>query len=84
LILALVAPDTAGDPMSDQKWLNCRLADIRQRLEAHGHRVSKPVISRILPAHDDSLRAKVKRAAGQQHPERDQQFRYIHTQRTRH
>jgi len=84
LILALVAPDTAGDPMSDQKWLNCRLGDIRQRLSGQGQRVSKPVISRILRTHDYSLRANVKRAAGQQHPERDQQFRHIHAQRAQH
>jgi hypothetical protein len=84
LILALVAPDTAGDPMTDQKWLNCRLSDIRQRLSRQGHQVSKPVISRILRAHNYSLRANLKRAAGQQHPERDQQFRYIQAQRAQH
>lgn len=70
--------------MSAQKWLNCRLGDIRQRLEQHGHRVSKPVISRILRAHDYSLRANLKRSAGQQHPERDQQFRYLQAQRAQH
>lgn len=80
----LVAPHTADDPMSDQKWLNCRLTDLRQRLDGQGHRVSKPVLSRILHAHGYSLRANVKQDAGKQHPDRDQQFRYIHTQRTEH
>jgi hypothetical protein len=70
--------------MSEQKWLNCRLSDIRQRLDGQGHRVSKPVISRILRAHRYSLRANVKQAAGKQHPDRDQQFQYIRVQRTRH
>jgi hypothetical protein len=79
-----VAPHTAGDPMSDQKWLNCRLSDLRQRLEGQGHRVSKPVISRILRKHGYSLRANVKQAAGTEHPDRDQQFRYIQMQRTQH
>jgi hypothetical protein len=69
--------------MSEQKWLNCRLSDIRQRLNQHGHAVSKPVISRILRAHDYSLRANVKQATGKQHPDRDQQFRYIQAQRLR-
>src|SRR3954464_4345949 len=77
VILTLVAPHTAGDPMSDQKWLNCRLSDLRQRLDGQGHRVSKPVISRILRAHGYSLRANVKQAAGADHPERDQQFQHI-------
>src|SRR5215212_10016682 len=72
---------TAGDPMTAQKWLNCRLCDIRQTLDQHGHRVSKPVISRILRAHGYSLRANVKQAAGAEHPDRDQQFGYIQLQR---
>src|SRR6266508_5555328 len=70
--------------MSAQKWLNCRLCDIRQTLDHQGHRVSKPVISRILRAHGYSLRANVKQHAGKQHPERDQQFAYIQAQRVVH
>lgn len=70
--------------MSEQKWLNCRLGDIRQRLQQLGHAVSKPVISRLLRAHHYSLRANVKQASGADHPERDMQFRYIQTQRAAH
>lgn len=70
--------------MSNQKWLNCRLCDIRQRLAETGHPVSKPVISRILRAHGYSLRANVKQHAGAQHPERDHQFTYLRTQRLAH
>ena len=70
--------------MSDQKWLNCRLSDIRQRLEQRGHRVSKPVISRLLRAHGYSLRANVKQHAATQHPQRDQQFQHLHAQRAAH
>lgn len=70
--------------MSHHKWLNCRLSDIQQRLHGQGRRVSKPVISRILRAHGYSLRANVKQEAGKQHPQRDQQFQYIQTQRTQH
>lgn len=70
--------------MSDAKWLNCRLTDLRQALAARGHAVSKPVISRLLRAHGYSLRANVKQAAGNQHPERDQQFTYLRSQRAAH
>jgi hypothetical protein len=70
--------------MTAQKWLNCRLCDIRQTLDQQGHRVSKPVISRILRAHGYSLRANLKQHAGKQHPDRDQQFAYIHAQRAVH
>jgi hypothetical protein len=84
VLLEVVAPHTAGDPMSQAKWLNCRLVDIRRALAARGHVVSKPVISRLLHDHDYSLRANVKQAAGKPHPERDTQFQYIRAQRTAH
>jgi hypothetical protein len=83
-LLDIVAPQTAGDPMRAQKWLNCRLSDIRQQLDERGHRVSKPVISRLLRAQGYSLRANRKQHAGKQHPERDQQFRHLHAQRAAH
>jgi hypothetical protein len=70
--------------MSDQKWLNCRLSDIRKQLDQRGHRVSKPVISRLLRAAGYSLRANAKQHAGKQHPDRDQQFQHLHAQRTAH
>ncbi len=70
--------------MSDQKWLNCRLSDIRQQLDQRGHRVSKPIISRLLRAEGYSLRANAKQYAGKQHPDRDQQFQHLHAQRAAH
>ena len=70
--------------MSAQKWLNCRLSDIRQQLNERGYRVSKPVISRLLRDQGYSLRANRKQAAGKQHPERDQQFAQIQAQRAAH
>ncbi len=83
-MLDIVAPQTAGDPISGQKWVNCRLSDIRQQLDQRGHLVSKPVISRLLRSHGYSLRANVKQHAGKQHPERDKQFRHLHAQRAAH
>ena len=70
--------------MSEQKWLNCRLSDIRQKLKERGHGVSKPVISRLLREQGYSLRANRKQAAGKQHPERDQQFQHLQAQRAAH
>jgi hypothetical protein len=69
--------------MSSQKWLNCRLSDIQERLGAHA--VSKPVISRLLKAHDYHLKANDKQVCEKsQHPERDRQFEYIQGQREQH
>jgi hypothetical protein len=70
--------------MSERKWLNCRLADIQDRLGEQGHGVSLPVIGRLLKQNDYALRANVKQTEGKAHPERDQQFEHIHEQRTAH
>jgi hypothetical protein len=80
----VIEPHTAGDPMSSKKWLKCRLADIQAALSEQ-HRVSKPVISRLLKAKDYRLRANRKKIdSHSQHPERDQQFQYIQKQRQEH
>jgi hypothetical protein len=70
--------------MSDQKWLNCRLHDIRACLEAQEHGVSPPVISRLLRENGYTLRANAKQQEGKQHPDRDRQFEYIRGQRSDH
>jgi hypothetical protein len=84
MLLDMVSPHTAGDPMGDGKWLNCRLGDIEPRLAEQGHKVSRPVISRLLRAHDYRLRVNVKVLVGKQDPEREVQFKHILTQRAEH
>ncbi len=79
-----MAPHTAGDPLGNGRWLNCRLRDIQDRLDEQGHGVSPPVISRLLRQHNYRLRANVKELARKQHPDRDQQFEHIHEQRAEH
>jgi len=70
--------------MSSAKWLNCRLSDIQEELGAE-HRVSKPVISRLLKAEDYRLRSNRKQVdSNAQHPQRDRQFQYIQEQRKEH
>lgn len=70
--------------MSSQKWLNCRLADVQDRLDQQGHGVSRPVISRLLKKYNYRLRVNVKQVDRKQHPDRDRQFRYLREQRTQH
>ena len=70
--------------MGKAKWLNCRLNDVRTRLIELGHRVSCPVISRLLKVAGYRLRLNVKEHEGEAHPERDQQFEYIREQRAMH
>lgn len=69
--------------MTHNKWLNCHLRDIQERL-GPDHRVSLPIIRRLLTEHGYSLRANVKRFEGKQHPDRDKQFCYLREQQTQH
>jgi Rhodopirellula transposase DDE domain len=78
----LVAPETAGDPMSEQKWLRSSLRPLSQRLATAGHRVSPPTVKRLLRKLGYSLQANRKcREAGASHPDRNRQFEYIEVQR---
>jgi hypothetical protein len=83
-LLDIVSPHTAGDPLGTRKWLNCRLVDIQESLVERDHRVSLPVISRLLKKHDYRLRANVKEQEGKQHPDRNRQFEHIGEQEAKH
>jgi Rhodopirellula transposase DDE domain len=81
-LLDLVEPETAGDPMGEQKWLRSSLRALRDRLAHAGHQASAPTVRRLLKKHDYALRVNAKqKEAGAQHPERDAQFRYIASQK---
>ena len=80
----LVEPVTAGDPMSEQKWVRVSLRELSRDLAAVGHPASPPTVRRLLDDLGYRLHANTKqlepRAA---HPDRDQQFAYITEQRQR-
>jgi DDE family transposase len=79
---ALVEPETAGDPMSDQKWVRSSLRSLSTRLGDAGHPVSPPTVARLLADLDYALHVNAKKLdARSDHAERDAQFRYIATQR---
>jgi Rhodopirellula transposase DDE domain len=81
-LLAMVTPETAGDPMRPRKWVRSSLRQLRQRLADVGHAVSAPTVSRLLQQHDYALRVNAKeKEAGSQHPDRDMQFQYIEAQK---
>jgi hypothetical protein len=73
---ALLADETAGDPISGLKWTHKSLRKIQQAL-ASEYAVSLPTISRLLQTRDYSLRVNHKRIAGKPSPNRDKQFRYL-------
>jgi hypothetical protein len=78
----LVEPLTAGDPMSEQKWVRASLRHLSRRLGEAGHRASPPTVRRLLKTHGYRLHANTKQLeAGAAHPDRDPQFQYIAAQR---
>ena len=77
-----VAPETAGDPMSERKWVRRSLRWVSARLVARGQVASPPTVRRLLAALGYALRGNAKRLeARAQHPERDTQFAYSAAQR---
>jgi Rhodopirellula transposase DDE domain len=78
----LVEPETAGDPMTGQKWVRSSLRSVSDRLAEIGYTVSPPTVGRLLTHLGYSLRVNTKKLeASSNHPDRDQQFAYIAAQR---
>jgi Rhodopirellula transposase DDE domain len=79
---ALVEPETAGDPMSAQKWVRGSLRQLSRRLTLAGHPVGQQTVGRLLTDLDYALRANAKKLeAGAAHPDRAAQFAAIAAQR---
>lgn len=78
----IVEPETAGDPMSRQKWVRSSLRELSRRLRAAGHAASAPTVGRLLKGQGYALHVNAKRVeASAAHPERAAQFASISAQR---
>ena len=78
----MVAPETAGDPQSEQKWVRSSLRHLSARLEALGQAASPPTVGRLLKRLGYALHVNAKkREASAAHPQRNEQFEYIAAQR---
>ena len=71
---------TVGDPMSLLKWTAKSTRTIAEELTRRGHPISAMTVWRYLEAMEYSLQGNVKSIEGEQHPDRDAQFRYINRQ----
>lgn len=74
---SVVSEDTAGDPSRGCKWVRQSLRQIRATLAGIGVLVSHVSIRRLLRQQKYSLKANRKSVTRTQHPQRDQQFRYL-------
>jgi hypothetical protein len=82
VLQALVEPETAGEPTSEQKWGRSSLRQLSARLSDRGHAASPPTVARLLGDLDYALHVNAKkREAGATHPDRDAQFTAIAEQR---
>jgi hypothetical protein len=79
-LLALVEPDERGDPESPLRWTTKSLRHLAGELTRQGHPVSAPTAGRLLRGNGFSLQGNAKVLEGEQHPDRDAQFRYINQQ----
>jgi transposase len=73
----LVDPATRGDPQSPLRWTSKSTRQLAQALAAQGHPVSHSTVGDLLNRLGYSLQAAVKTREGNQHPDRDGQFRYL-------
>jgi transposase len=74
---ALVEPTTRGDPESPLRWTCKSIRRLASELGRQGFRVGPDTVAKLLKAAGYSLQANRKTREGKQHPDRDDQFRYI-------
>jgi hypothetical protein len=74
---ALVDPSARGDPESPLRWTSKSTRQLAQALTNSGHKVSHVRVAEILRSLNYSLQGNAKSREGNQHQDRDAQFRYI-------
>lgn len=77
---ALVEPLTRGDPASPLRWTSKSTRALAAELVAQRHPVSHEKVAQLLRQLDYSLQGTRKMEEGDDHPDRDAQFRYINEQ----
>jgi hypothetical protein len=73
----MLSEETAGDPMGPQRWVRSSLRNLSKRLGEQGHQACTHTVARLLRRMGYSLQVAKKKQAGAQHPDRDEQFKYI-------
>ena len=76
-LLHLIEDETAGDPMNERKWVRKTLRWMKKKLRKKGINASISTIRKTLKKHGISLKKNEKSKSTQDHPMRDEQFRYL-------
>lgn len=77
----MLADEVAGDPMTDQKWVRSSLSRLSKKLKEEGHQASTTTVARLLRKMGFSPKANKRKQGRMGCPERDEQFKYIASQR---
>ena len=80
VLAALVDPESRGDPESPLRWTTKSTSHLAEELTGRGHEVTDRTVARLLKEAGYSLQGNAKTIEGRQHPDRDEQFRYINEQ----
>ena len=83
-LMKLVEPDKRGDPTSPLLWTTKSLRNLSAELTAAGHPCSHDTVGDLLREQGFSLQSNFKTLEGNQHPDRDAQFRHINDTVTDH
>ncbi len=76
----LIDPETRGDPESPLRWICKSTRTLAAQLTRQKHPISHVKVAQLLHEQGYSLQSNRKTEEGQDHPDRDAQFRHINTQ----
>lgn len=79
----LIEPETRGDPESPLRWICKSTRTLATQLTRQNHPVSHEKVAQLLHDQDYSLQSNRKTEEGDDHPDRDAQFRHINAQTKR-
>ena len=75
----LIDPETRGDPQSPLRWICKSTRTLAAQLTRQKHPVSHVKLAQLLKEQGYSLQSNRKTEEGEDHPDRDAQFRHINT-----
>lgn len=76
----LIEPGTRGDPESPLRWICKSTRTVAEELRQQHHPISYVKVAQLLHEQDYSLQSNRKTEEGDDHPDRDAQFRHINRQ----
>jgi hypothetical protein len=80
--MEVVEPEIAGEPETGKRWICQSLSKIQQALEGQqAIKLSQETIRKLLNKQNIRPKSNVKRLHPKPHPDRDQQFQYLNSQR---